>query len=88
MPIKKLKERFNPNKMLSAKIITKLTTANDIPSSFLVMDSEGNFLSLSIYNADETINEKVKKDTLITVADPEVKTIKIGDFSYQTVQVF
>lgn len=39
LPIKKLSERFNPNKLLSAKILNKLTTQNDIPSSFLVMDS-------------------------------------------------
>ena len=37
--LKKLTERFNPNKLLSAKVLTKLTTQNDIPNSFLVMDS-------------------------------------------------
>ncbi len=36
--------------MLSTKIISKLTKEQDIPASFLAVDSEGHFLCISIYN--------------------------------------
>lgn len=36
--------------MLSTKILFKLTSAEDIPTSFLAIDSEGNFLCVSLYN--------------------------------------
>lgn len=36
--------------MLSAKVLAKLTADNDIPASFLVIDSEGQFLCVSLYN--------------------------------------
>lgn len=62
--------------MLSTKIIAKLTTEQDIPSSFLAIDSEGNFLCVSIYNVkSETIDEKIKKDTLVTIRDPYIKKV-------------
>ena len=58
-------------------------------SSFLVMDSEGKFLCVSLYNVDNAmIDAKIKKDTLITIIDPQVKKIEFEGFTYQTVQVF
>ncbi len=43
--------------MLSTKILGKLTNQQDIPASFLAIDSEGNFLCVSIYNVKtETID--------------------------------
>ena len=82
--------------MLSVKVINKLTMDKDIPEyhfpnlrSFLVVDSSGKFLCLSIYNANSTLlNEKIRKDTLIQVKDPELKRVKFGEFEYWSVQVF
>lgn len=84
--------------MLSVKVINKLTRDGDIPEyfsinhinrSFLVIDSSGQFLCLSIYNINSSIlNEKIKKDTLIQVKDPELKTVKYESFNYLSVQVF
>ena len=55
----------------------------------MVIDSSGKFLCLSIYNANSALlNEKIKKDALIQVKDPELKSIKFGDFEYWSVQVF
>lgn len=55
--IKNLKVRYNPGKMLSAKIISKLTKQVDIPTSFLAMDSEGKFLCISLYNVNNNVIE-------------------------------
>jgi hypothetical protein len=42
-----------------------------------------------MYNANSALlTEKIKKDSLIQVKDPELKRIKFGDFQYWSVQVF
>lgn len=75
--------------MLSTKILFKLTNAQDIPTSFLAIDSEGNFLCVSLYNVKhETIDQKIKKDTLLTIRDPYIKKITFEGFSYTSVQAF
>jgi hypothetical protein len=57
--------------------------------SFLVIDSSGQFLCLSIYNINSSIlNDKIKKDTLIQVKDPELKTVKYEQMNYNSIQVF
>ena len=87
--IKQLKEKENINKMLSTKIISKLTKEQDIPASFLAVDSEGHFLCISIYNVkSQTIDLKIKKDTLVTIKDPFIKKVQFEGFSYQSAQVF
>jgi hypothetical protein len=44
---------------------------------------------LSIYNANSALlTQKIKKDALIQVKDPELKRIKFGEFEYWSVQVF
>ena len=54
-----------------------------------MMDSEGKFLSISLYNIDSSVlNEKLKKDSLLTIIDPFVKKIDFEGFSYDTVEVF
>lgn len=54
-----------------------------------MIDSSGKFLCLSIYNANSLLlNEKIKKDSLIQVKDPELKRVKYRDFEYWSVQVF
>lgn len=54
-----------------------------------MIDSSGKFLCLSIYNVNSgLLNEKIKKDTLIQVKDPELKRVKFGGFEYWSVQVF
>lgn len=89
LPSTSLVERYNPGKMLSVKVINKLTMDKDIPESFLVIDSAGKFLCLSIYNANSTLlNEKIKKDALIQIKDPEVKKVIFNKFEYLSVQVF
>lgn len=55
VPSANLVERYNPGKMLSVKVINKLTMDKDIPESFLVIDSAGKFLCLSIYNANSAL---------------------------------
>jgi len=75
--------------MLSTKIVTKITNQQDIPASFLAIDSEGNFLCVSIYNVKtETIDEKIKKDTLLTLRDPYIKKVTLDNLSYLSCQVF
>lgn len=75
--------------MLSTKILSKLTKQQDIPASFLAIDSEGNFLCVSIYNVkSETIDQKIKKDSLLTVRDPYIKTVNFEGFSYLCAQCF
>lgn len=55
----------------------------------MAIDSSGRFLCLSIYNTNSTLlKEKIKKDSLIQVKDPELKKIKFKDFEYWSVQVF
>lgn len=89
VPSSTLTPRYNPGKMLSVKVISKLTMDKDIPQSFLVIDSAGKFLCLSIYNANSALlNEKIKKDALIQIKDPEVKKVAFNDFEYLSVQVF
>lgn len=57
-----MKERENPGKMLSARVVTKLTREQDIPSSYLVVDNDGKFLCVSIYNAKpEALDKKIHK---------------------------
>lgn len=69
--------------------MVKLTRDQEIPSSFLVIDSEGKFLCVSIYNARaEVLDKKVQKETLLSIKDPLVKNAVFGDFSYSIVQVF
>ena len=53
------------------------------------MDSEGKFLSASLYNIDSSVlNEKLKKDSLLTIIDPFVKRIEFEGFCYDAVEVF
>ena len=53
------------------------------------MDSEGKFLCVSLYNVNNAlIDEKIKKDSLLSISDPEVKKIEFEGFQYDTVQVF
>jgi hypothetical protein len=56
--------------------------------SFVVVDSSANFGCLSLYNTSNNIYEETSEGADITVAEPIFKTIKVGDFSYQCVQVF
>jgi uncharacterized protein (DUF2461 family) len=87
--IKALKEKENQNKMLSTKVLAKLTKEDDIPTSFLVIDSEGNFMGVSIYNVKaETLDTKVKKDTLLSIMDPFIKQVNFEGFAYSSVQCF
>jgi uncharacterized protein (DUF2461 family) len=87
--IKELKEKENQNKMLSTKVLVKLTKEDDIPASFLVIDSEGNFMSVSIYNMKkDTLDAKVKKDALLSIMDPFVKKVNFEGFTYFSVQCF
>ena len=63
--------------MLSARVFTKITRGQDIPSSYLVVDNDGKFLCVSIYNAKpEALDKKISKDTLLSVKDPLVKMSK------------
>ena len=55
----------------------------------MVIDSSGKFLCVSIYNADsKLLNEKISRDTLLQIKDPELKKVKFKDFEYLSVQVF
>ena len=84
-----MKPQENQNKMLSAKVITKLSGDSDIPQSFLVLDSEGQFLCVSIYNiSSESLEKRIKKDTLLSIRDPYARKITFEGFSYWSVQVF
>lgn len=84
-----MKEKENPNKMISTKVLTKLTSDTDIPASFLVIDSEGQFLCISVFNIkNESMEKRIHKDTLLTVKDPYVRRVKCEGFSYWSVQVF
>ena len=75
--------------MLSAKVLAKLTSDTDIPASFLVIDSEGQFLCVSVFNiSSESLQKRITKDTLLTVKDPYVRRVRFGEFSYWSVQVF
>lgn len=65
--------------MLSAKILSKLTNQTDIPASYLVIDSEGEFLCLSVFNiSQESLEKRMKKDTLVSVKDPYVREVRVG----------
>lgn len=89
VPSSTLAPRYNPGKMLSVKVISKLTMDKDIPESFLAIDSAGKFVCLSIYNANSALlNEKIKKDALIQIKDPEVKKVTFNNFEYLSVQIF
>lgn len=62
LSITELNQRENSGKMLSAKVMTKLTRLQDIPQSYLVIDHEGRFLCVSVYNAKaENLDKKIQK---------------------------
>jgi hypothetical protein len=75
--------------MISIRIMNKLTMDGDIPESFMAIDSSGKFLSVSIYNTDsKMLNERIKKDALLQIKDPELKIINYEGFQYRSIQVF
>lgn len=44
---------------------------------------------MSIYNVkSETIDEKIKKDTMVTIRDPYLKKVCYEGFSYWSAQAF
>jgi len=46
-------------------------------------------LCISIYNVKpETLDQKIKKDSLLTVRDPYVKNVSFEGFTYKSVQAF
>jgi hypothetical protein len=54
-----------------------------------VIDSEGGFACVSIYNVSaETLGAKVRKDTLLSVRDPFVRRVEFEGFGYCSVQCF
>jgi hypothetical protein len=70
-------------------VLAKLTKEDDIPASYLAIDSEGNFVGISVYNVKaETLDAKLKRDTLFSVMDPFVKKVQFEGFSYCSVQCF
>jgi len=49
--------------------------------SFLCIDSGGERLCVSVYNADERVlGEKVLKDALMQIRDPELKRVTFEGF--------
>jgi hypothetical protein len=90
-----LKAGLNKGVYLAAKVLDVLSKKGDVPaylkplySSFVIVDNAANFGCLSLYNTNNNIYEEVREGADITVAEPVVKNIKVGDFSYQCVQVF
>lgn len=52
------------------------------------MDSAGEFSCLSLFNIDNTVYDEVSQKADIVVAEPMLKTLKFGDFSYNCIEVF
>ena len=60
-----------------------------ILSSYLAIDHEGSFFNLSLYNVDtEKVDEKLKKDALISILHPEAVVVSFDGFTYTSVQIF
>ena len=58
-------------------------------STYLAIDNEGNFFSLSLYNIDVVkVGSKMQKDVLVSVLNPEIKNVVYEGFKYTSVQVF
>ena len=84
LSISKLKVRNNPQSLLTGKIFARISNYDDIPlyintsfSSYLASDNEGHFFNLSLYNTDAVkVDEKLKKDALISVLNPEAKVVQ------------
>ena len=84
LSISKLKVRNNPQSLLTGKIFARISNYDDIPlyintsfSSYLAIDNEGHFFNLSLYNTDAVkVDEKLKKDALISVLNPEAKVVQ------------
>lgn len=55
----------------------------------MAIDNEGSFFNLSLYNTDaKKVDEKLKKDALISILHPEAKVVQFEGFSYTSVQIF
>jgi len=60
-----------------------------ICSSYLALDYEGNYFCLSLYNVNNVkIDEKLKKNALISIVHPEVKEVVFEGLNYISVQLF
>lgn len=83
LTIKKLKVRYNPKSLLTGKIIARISNYKEIPlygfmlcSSYLAIDHEGSFFTLSLYNVDsEKVDIRLTKDALVNVLNPEAKIV-------------
>jgi tetratricopeptide (TPR) repeat protein len=83
----------NKNKLISAKIVQLITTSFEVPISFICVDHDGNFFSLSVYNISKSILETIKPfATNVVILDPVYKLINFStipekNYEYPCIQV-
>ena len=62
----------NPGAILPAKIVMHLEKPKDVPSSFLIVDSNQVFAVVSFYQTNASLKDSVQAGDLIYVKNPEM----------------
>ena len=71
-----LRPGLNPGVILSCKVTSLVSNKSDIPGSFGVMDMQGIFGVVSLYNASPSLYAKINKYANIQIMHPLLKRIK------------
>jgi len=62
----------NPGAILTARVVMHLEKPNEVPISFLIVDSAQNFGVVSFYQANQSLKETVQPGDLLHVKNPEL----------------
>ena len=92
--IRNLKEGENKGKIITGKIIQSAKSCFEVPISLVVLDFEGEFAALSLYNISKEFLDTVNyKSSSFIVLNPFLKTISMEDkkegkkLEYKCIQV-
>ncbi|MCQ2817455.1 MAG: hypothetical protein MJ252_09340 [archaeon] len=92
--IRNLVEGENKGKLITGKIIQAAASCFEVPICLVVLDYEGEFCALSLYNISKEILSTIKfKASSFIVLNPVVKMIKMEDkkegktYEYKCIQV-
>jgi hypothetical protein len=62
---------------------------SQLSSSYLAIDHEGSLFTLSMYNvAGDKLDQRLGKEVLISILNPEAKIVTYEGFTFTSVQVF
>lgn len=71
-PIANLVNGVNTGAILPARIVMHLERPNEVPQSFLIVDSAQNFAVVSFYHTNNTLKDELKSGDLIHIKNPQL----------------